>query len=128
MKTFPQYSQVSFRDRPVRSLRASGSKRAASRPLAAMALRALGSIGGSCTPGGKGGRSISEIDDRFRPVREVDSLLLGDVVEADDDLGKFLKRSRAACPPGLVPGIQRPAKRLEPAASRSSFSLLAGSK
>jgi len=104
LNTFPQYSQVSFRDLPVTSLRAAGSKRAANRPLAAIAFKALGSMGGSDTPGGSGGRSMSEMEDLFRPVREADNLSLGDrdtVLEAED-LGMFLNRSRLS--PGLTAG------------------------
>ena len=88
LNTFPQYSQVSFRDLPVTSFRASGSKRAARRPLAAMAFKALGSMGGRETPGGSGGRSMSEMEDLLRPVREADSLSRGEsVLEAEEDLG-----------------------------------------
>ena len=60
---------MSLRARPVRSLRASGSNRAARRPLAAMAFKAEGSMGGKLTPGGKGGKSISAMEDLLRPVR-----------------------------------------------------------
>ena len=42
------------------------------------------------TPGGNGGRSMSLIDDLFRPVRE---LLCFEVGVAVFDLGRFLKRS-----------------------------------
>ena len=60
---------MSLRARPVRSLRCSGSNRAARRPLAAIALRADGSMGGKLTPGGKGGKSMSAMEDLLRPVR-----------------------------------------------------------
>ena len=68
LKTFPQYSQVSLRPPLIRSLRASGSNNASSRPFWARALMALGSIGGSWTPGGSGGSGMSFREDR-RPPR-----------------------------------------------------------
>ena len=66
--TFPQYSHVSLRPLLMISLRASGSKIASNRPFCASALIAEGSIGGICTPGGRGGKGMSFRDDR-RPPR-----------------------------------------------------------
>ena len=68
LNTLPQNSQVSFRPPEIISLRASGSKRASSRPFWASALMALGSIGGSWTPGGNGGNGMSLREER-RPPR-----------------------------------------------------------
>ena len=75
----------------MRSLRCSGSNKACSRPLAAIAFKAEGSIGGRVTPGGRGGRSMSAMDDLLRPVREL--FCLPDTGVAVLDLGRFLKRS-----------------------------------
>ena len=86
------------------------------------------------TPGGRGGISISLMEDLLRPILELANICcfvnVGDVEEAE--LGRFLNKSRLGlCPAwaaaATAPGIHRPAKRFEPA-SRSNFSLLAGSK
>ena len=81
---------MSLRARPVRSFRASGSNKAWRRPLAAMAFKAEGSMGGRVTPGGSGGSSMSLIEDLLRPVRELFGFEFGVAVL---DLGRFLKRS-----------------------------------